>query len=166
MKMLFQLETEGGGNMADQKNTSFDALNRIRLAMHVRAIRESKGMTKQQLAERSGYDPGMITAIESATRDPDSGKIKELANALDVSIEQLRGYGKIELTEKGWPKLSESEKTALYLIAPILKVLNEEDRWRLIDAGLILCKSEGKVPAWKQTEFQKNKSREEESREK
>ena len=141
------------------KNNRGGWLDRKRLALFVRTIRRSRGLTKAELAEKAGYESAsMITAIESASRSPENEKFKDLANALDVSIEQLRGYGKIEISEKGWPKLSESEKIALYLVAPILKELNDEETRHLMDTGLLLCKAKGRTPAWRQTEYQAKKA--------
>lgn len=99
----------------------------------------------------------MITAIENETRRIDQDKVKELANALGVSISQLLGFKKIELSEKGWPRLTESEKTALFLFAPILQVLDDNDIEYLLDTGILLCKAKGIEPAWNEPEYKISK---------
>lgn len=135
-------------------------MNRRRLALFLRTIRRSRGLSRAELAEKAGYESqAIITAIESSSKNPDDSKVIDLANALDVSIEQLKGYGKIELTDKGWPKLSESEKIALYLVAPILRELNDEETRHLMDTGLLLLKAKGREPAWKKPVFSRDKQK-------
>ena len=137
----------------------FEILNRKRLALFIRTIRRSRNMSKVQLAEKAGYDVSMITAIENASKYPEDSKIKDLANALDISIDQLMGYGRIELTEKGWPSLTESERIALYLIEPMIRNMKDDDIRLLLDILLKICGT--KSPAWKQTDFQIRSKREE-----
>ena len=130
--------------------------DRKRMAIACRAIRESKGLSREELARMAGYETAdMITAIENANRAPAYEKIKDLANALDVSIEQLKAYGKLEVSDKGWPKLSESDKIALYVFGPILKSFDHEETQELLKAALRICRNSGKKPAWKQTGYQK-----------
>lgn len=106
------------------------------------------------VAERAGYKNGaIITAIENGTKAAEDSKVKDIANALGVSISQLVGYRKIDISEKGWPKLTESEKTALFLFAPVIEVLNGQDTEHLIDYALLLCKAAGVTPAWKEPEY-------------
>lgn len=144
--------------MEDRKKIYQDNLKWKRLSLHLRTIRKSRGMSEQDAADACGYKSGtMITAIENGTRRIDQEKIKEIANALGVSISQLLGFRKIDTTEKGWPKLTESEKTALFLFAPILEVLGDADTEYLLDTGLLLCKASGKEPAWNEPEFMKAK---------
>ena len=145
--------------MESRKKSYQDSLKWKRLSLHLKTIRKSRGMSEQDAADACGYKSGtMITAIENGTRKVDQDKIKEIANALGVSISQLLGFKKIELSEKGWPKLTESEKTALFIFAPILEVLSDSDIDYLIDTGLLLCKASGKEPAWNEPEFMKKRS--------
>ena len=142
------------------KSERLAEMNRRRLALFVRTIRRSRGLSRAELAEKAGYESqAIITAIESANKNPDESKVIDLANALGVSIDLLKGYGKIDLTEKGWPKLSESEKIALYLVAPILRELNDEETRHLMDTGLLLLKAKGREPAWKKPLFTKDKQK-------
>jgi len=146
--------------MADQKKRS-GHWERNRFALHLKTIRCSLGLSEQDLADRAGYKSGtMITTIENASKEAEDSKMKDLANALDVSIGQLKGYRKIEQSEKGWPILTEAEKTALFLFAPILEVLDDRDKERLIDAALILCKAAGKIPAWEKPPWKKSEDKE------
>ena len=142
--------------MADTSYKEY--MDRKRLALHVRTIRRFRKLSRQELAEKAGYrDARKITEIENASTGTDQSRIKDLANALDVSLEQLKGFRKIETTEKGYAKLTESEKTALFLFAPILKVLPDEDIRYLLDTALIVCGNRGAEPEWGMTEYQKQK---------
>ena len=131
--------------------------DRKRLALALTTIRQSRGLTKEDLGKKAGYEgTAMITAIEEAKKNPEYSKVKDLANALDVSIEQLRCYGKISQTESGWPKLKESERIALYLFAPMFEVLGMDDIKSIADYALLKCRD--RTPAWRQTKYQKEKA--------
>lgn len=148
--------------MTDDKKKAYADQQRIkRLALNLRVIRTSLGMSEQELAEKAGYRSGTtITAIENGSTEPSYEKVKDLANALGVSIGQLRGLGKIETTEEGWPKLTEAERTAHFIFGPILKSLDADGIRYLIDTGLLVCRAKGVVPEWKKTEYQTKKAKE------
>lgn len=136
--------------------------NRKRFARLLYAIRKSRGLSKEELAKRAGYDnPGAITGFENARKSPSYEKVKDLANALDVSIDQLKGYSKIKMSSKGWPVLTDSEILGLYLFAPILESMSDKDIDDLIDFALRCLKTSGRDPAWKQTDQQAKKAAEE-----
>ena len=80
---------------------------------------------------------------------------KDIANALNISLDQLWGRKRIEVTESGLPKIGESEKTALTLLGPMLKAMSKEGRDHLIDTALLILKAEGADVKWEQTEYQK-----------
>lgn len=137
-----------------------EKMKRKRLARNLNFIRRSQGLSEQELAEKVGYKNGShIVSIENETGDPSYEKIRDIANALDVSIPQLKGTGrKIEMTNEGWPKLTESERTALTLFAPVLDALDEEGRRQLFDNTLLVLKGNGVVPKWKKADY-KNKEK-------
>lgn len=150
--------------MTDQdparRKDDLDEKSRKRLGISLRAIRESKGISREELAKLSGYqEPDMISAIENGNRGPAYGKVKDIANALDVSIEQLKAYGKISFSDKGWPILTESERTSLYVLGPIIESLDEEDVLKVIDYAITRCRAKGKEPKWKKPNFGKNKEK-------
>ena len=124
-----------------------------RIALHVSTIRKSKGMSVAELAEASGYEPSMIRKIENANILPAKGKDKELADALDISLDQLWGRKKFrKFWEDGQPVLNESERTAFTLYAPILKALSVERRLMLMDYALTQLAAQGVVPEWERHE--------------
>ena len=143
--------------MADTNNYR-EFRDRQRMALFLRTIRKSKGMSKAELAEKAGYESASkITEIENGSRMPAYERIADLANALGVSIEQLKGFGRIEVSDKGYAKLRDHERIALYLLAPLIKGLPDEDLRYLMDTALLLRIKNGTSPDWGMTEYQKKK---------
>ena len=144
--------------MADPGKDKREYYEKKRLALFLRTIRKSKGLSKNELADLAGYESAAkITELENANRLPSYEKTKDLANALGISIEQLKGYGKIELSDKGYAKLTDAERTALFLLAPMMQGLKDEDIRYLMDTAILLCKAEGTAPSWKQAAHQQPK---------
>jgi transcriptional regulator with XRE-family HTH domain len=52
---------------------------------NVKRIRQDRGLTQEQLAERSGFSQQYISGLEQGRRNPTVVSIYELANALGVS---------------------------------------------------------------------------------
>jgi len=103
------------------------ALDDMSFGQRLRKIREEKGMTQEQLAERLGYvGNSYISDVEINKFIPKKKKMKEIAKALGVSfkkindqlieskIEQL-GIKEPELQElfREIPKLNKKEKNVI-----------------------------------------------------
>lgn len=56
---------------------------------NVRRIRTRKGLTQEQLAERSGFSQQYISGLEKGQRNPTLVTVYELAQALGVSYLDL-----------------------------------------------------------------------------
>jgi len=56
---------------------------------NVRRIRQKKGLTQEQLAERSGFSQQYISGLEQGRRNPTVVTLYELANALGVAYLEL-----------------------------------------------------------------------------
>lgn len=122
----------------------------------MQTLRRSAGLSEAELAERAGYkNSAQIVAIENGSSEPSFEKTKDIANALGVSINQLKAIGRVELTDAGWPKLSDAERLSLFIIAPMIKTLGEEDTRIVISIIDALCKRSGKSPKWDKTDYQK-----------
>lgn len=52
---------------------------------NVRRARQEKGLTQEELAERSGFSQQYISGLERGRRNPTVVSVYELANALDVT---------------------------------------------------------------------------------
>ncbi len=57
--------------------------------MNLRAVRERKGLTREQVAERAGLSLWTIRAIEVRGVEPKIATVRALARALGVSAEKL-----------------------------------------------------------------------------
>ncbi len=59
------------------------------LAKAVRQLRRETNLSQESLAERAGIPPIRLSLIESGRDDPPWGLIREIAQALGVSMEKL-----------------------------------------------------------------------------
>lgn len=127
------------------------------IGRNIRVIRESKGITQEELATKAGYkNSAIIVAIEAGSTEPAYEKIKDIANALDVSIYQVKGSNKVRKAENGEVYYSDADVIALDLFAPIIKSLTDEELDKLLDYGLLLLKATGSKPKWKVPKFQQH----------
>lgn len=83
----------------DERKQAFLAV----LGRNIKTLRESQNMSMDELAKRCGYDSNnsrsTIQKIESGKNDVPASKLKEIANALDVSIADLM-KNSIEIQQK------------------------------------------------------------------
>lgn len=61
----------------------------IVLGGRLREIRKKKGLTLQQLAERTGLTAGLLSKIENLRTSPSLSVLSDLAKALDTDISEL-----------------------------------------------------------------------------
>ncbi len=59
------------------------------IGARVRAVREGRALTQQEVAERSGLGPEQISRIENGRRRPRAKTLRRLAEALGVAVEYL-----------------------------------------------------------------------------
>ena len=59
------------------------------IAENIKARREEKGMTQEQLAERIGSTRSCIAMFERGSRTPDVLLAKEIAEVLNTTIDEL-----------------------------------------------------------------------------
>ncbi|MEU2797733.1 helix-turn-helix domain-containing protein [Streptomyces sp. NPDC059173] len=62
---------------------------RQRIGRRLRDLREDRGLTQIQLAERAGMDHKTVHRIEYAITDPSLSMLLRLAAALDVELAEL-----------------------------------------------------------------------------
>ena len=58
----------------------------------LKALREARGLTQEQLAKKSGMDVHVIKWVESGILDPGMGRTARLADALGVNPTYLAGF--------------------------------------------------------------------------
>ena len=56
---------------------------------NIKSIRESKGLTQKQLADKIGTTQPCVCNWESGTSDPRTADLPRIADALGVSIDEL-----------------------------------------------------------------------------
>ncbi len=61
----------------------------MRLGERLRRTREAKGLTLQQLADKTGLNMSTISLLERKARDPKISSLGKLADALEVSVSFL-----------------------------------------------------------------------------
>ena len=62
---------------------------------NVKRIRQERGLTQEQLAERSGFSQQYISGLEQGRRNPTVVTLYELAMALGVSHMELLRSGEV-----------------------------------------------------------------------
>ena len=71
----------------------------------LRRLRETAGLTQEELAERSGFSQQYISGLERGSRNPTIVSIFEIGQALGVSHEQLvaaqSGHGRDTARQRG-----------------------------------------------------------------
>jgi len=60
-----------------------------RVAKNLRRLREARGVTQAELAERARLSREYISRIESAMHDPTIGTLERIAKALKVKLVDL-----------------------------------------------------------------------------
>lgn len=62
---------------------------RERVAAKVKALRERRGLTQEQLAEKAGISRTYLARLETARQDPTLSTLEKLAKALRVKVSAL-----------------------------------------------------------------------------
>jgi len=65
------------------------------IALKIKALRQEKGLTQQELAEGLGVSRNTIINWETAKRTPDAGGLMSLSLFFGVSVDQILGTGSI-----------------------------------------------------------------------
>jgi len=60
-----------------------------RLVVHLKRLREQRGLTQEQLAKRAGVSHGYLARLELGMHDPSLSTLARLAKALKVSVAEL-----------------------------------------------------------------------------
>ena len=59
------------------------------MATRLKALREQRGLTQEQLSERSDVGRSHLARLETARQDPTLGTLEKLAKALKVKVTEL-----------------------------------------------------------------------------
>jgi transcriptional regulator with XRE-family HTH domain len=65
-------------------------LENKQLAQRIRAFRKLKGLTQQELAERSGISLAVLGAIERGNRRAEEQMLAQIADVLEITLQELK----------------------------------------------------------------------------
>lgn len=68
-------------------------MENMQLANRIRAFRKLKGLTQQELAARTGISLAVLGAIERGNRRTEEQILVKIAEALDITIQELKERG-------------------------------------------------------------------------
>ncbi|WP_422659045.1 helix-turn-helix domain-containing protein [Paenibacillus sp. EC2-1] len=68
-------------------------MENMQLANRIRAFRKLKGLTQQDLAARTGISLAVLGAIERGNRRTEEQILVKIAEALDITIQELKERG-------------------------------------------------------------------------
>jgi transcriptional regulator with XRE-family HTH domain len=60
-----------------------------RMAIKLKRLREQRGLSQEQLAERAGISRTYLARLETARQDPRLSTLEKLAKALRVKVQDL-----------------------------------------------------------------------------
>ena len=107
----------------------------IALGMNIRKTRKTKNITQEKLSEYVGISPVFMSQIENASRKPSLETVVNIANSLNVTIdelitnkssrEQLKNITNIDFTTEQLNIISKIfEKRSLKEISALLNAFN------------------------------------------
>lgn len=103
----------------------------------LRRLREAKGITQQQLAEKLGFvSNSYVSEVESGRFIPSKEKLRKIAKALNVPFKKLNGF----LMESKLEQLGIKEPELISLFRDIPS-LPKKDKNAIIDAYFERCRS-------------------------
>ena len=80
---------------------------------HLQQIRQSKGLSQTDLAQRTGLKPAAISHFETGRRKPSFDNLNKLADALGVSMDYLFGEAREHASTASSKLLRDFEKLSL-----------------------------------------------------
>jgi transcriptional regulator with XRE-family HTH domain len=90
----------------------------------LKELREYKGITQEQLAERLGVAKSTIGMWENAKREPDLAMLSEIADFFDVSVDYLIGRRKPDKSSE--TQKATGEKLLKEIVEQIAKEIAED----------------------------------------
>lgn len=100
----------------------------------IRECRESKGLSKTDLSEKTGLTIAAISQFESGERAPSMESLKKLADALEISVDYLIGIAEeisdsnIKAIFRGLEKLTKKDKEEMIHFYQFLKARHDHKK--------------------------------------
>lgn len=111
---------------------SFSSMNRLEFGARIKAMRQGKNLTQEELARKIGIKRASLTQWETgSTKKVKDENLLAAARALETTPEYLL-TGKhplpapVQELSEVWPKLTPSQKSALAETARQYSILNQE----------------------------------------
>lgn len=125
------------------------------IGQNIRAIRKELRLSQDDLATRAGYkNSAIIVAIENGNTEPSYEKIKDISNALGVSIYQVKGQEKFRKVTSDGIYYSEADAIALNLLSPLISEMTDSEIDKVLDYATLLLHANNKEANWKLAKFQ------------
>jgi transcriptional regulator with XRE-family HTH domain len=101
----------------------------------IRLIRETKGFTQEQVAEKLGVSPSSYGDIERGENDPKLSKLEKIAEILGVRLSEL-----VDSSEKGSLNINfnKGEKNTIYIGVSAIELEKQQLIIKLKDKELAL----------------------------
>ena len=99
----------------------------------LKCLRQERGMTQAELAERLGVSPSAVGMYEQGRREPEGALLARIAAILRCSADELLNVdapSEVSDVIDGFARTLESQRGLMYNGAP----LSREDRRKLVDA--------------------------------
>lgn len=99
----------------------------------LKRLRQERGLTQAELAERLGVSPSAVGMYEQGRREPDGAVLARIAAVLRCSADELldvTGPSEVSDVIDGFARTLESQRGLMYDGAP----LTREDRQKLVEA--------------------------------
>lgn len=78
--------------IAEESGVGADAeASEVRVGDRIRRFRELRGLSLQQLAERTGFSAALVSQIENRMMSPSLGTLVKIANAFDTTVSAFIG---------------------------------------------------------------------------
>ncbi|MFI3220392.1 MAG: helix-turn-helix transcriptional regulator [Methylococcales bacterium] len=89
----------------------------------IRLIRETKGLTQEQVAEKLGMSPSSYGDIERGENDPKLSKLQKIAEILEMQLSEL-----VDLNEKGTLNINFNKqgKNVMYISSSTTELKDKE----------------------------------------
>ncbi len=86
-------------------------MNLLEISQTIRHIRQSQGLTVEQLAQRSGFSKGFISQLENFRKIPTLQTLSKIADALGIPLSTLfAGPGGTQVPQYTFGRLDEGEE--------------------------------------------------------
>lgn len=120
--------------MQTSKERSRDTMKKQTLGMMIASLRKEKGYTQLELAEKMGVTDKAVSKWERDLSCPDINSIPQLANVLDVTVDELMQVKEVAQQNDSKHRIKEIADTALKGVAlamgiavAVLSFLNKID---------------------------------------